>query len=115
MHHHVLAVLARQVDRHVAGVLGAEPVAATAAAAAAQSRVKTKVDGPIVAKLALLVGEVYLGPTKDLDVPGGVVDCVDVEAGEGPHGVEGEVHLEGAEASVLPADPLVAWANNTTC
>ena len=44
---------------------------------------------------------------EDLDVPGEVVVCVDVQPGEGPHGVEREVHLQGTQAAVSPANPLI--------
>ena len=42
-----------------------------------------------------------------LDVLGAEVVGVDEDAGECAQVLEGEVHLEGAHAPVLPANPLI--------
>ena len=54
MHHDEASVLPLEVDAHVPGRL-------------ARGRCQHEIDGPIVAKLALLVGEVDLDPREDLD------------------------------------------------
>ena len=54
MHHDEASVLALEVDAHVPGRLG-------------RCRGHHEVHGPVVAKLALLVGKVNLDPREDLD------------------------------------------------
>ena len=98
MHHDKPPVFPLQPDGHVPGLL----------AGRVGLLCPLEVHRPVVAKLALLIGKVNLGPGKYSDVLGEQVVGVDVDPAKGSELAKGKVHLQRACVPVLPSHPVVA-------